>query len=107
MLRATWAPTACASVIGVNNVFGLNESWDPQGPLRTQVDKAKLSVINMSLAAAYKVDDHLSIGAAFNIYYGELMLNRNVVLAAPPAPEGQFHLRGHDFAVGVTPSLPL
>ena len=32
-------------------------------------------------------------------------LNRNLLLAAPPAPEGIFHLRGHDFAIGATPSF--
>jgi long-chain fatty acid transport protein len=91
--------------VGVSNEFGLNESWDPEGPLRTQVKKAKFFVINTSLAAAYKLDDHLSLGVALNIYYGELLLTRSVVLAAPPAPEGNFHLRGHDFAVGATPSF--
>ncbi len=91
--------------IGVNNVFGLNEDWGDRGPLRTLVDKAKLTVINASVAAAYKVDEHLSVGAALNVYYGELMLSRNVTLGAPPTPEGKFHLRGHDFAVGITPSV--
>jgi long-chain fatty acid transport protein len=91
--------------VGVNNEFGLNESWGPGGPLRTLVDNAKLFVLNASLAAAYKLDDHLSLGVALNIYYGELNLSRSVLLAAPPAPEGDFHLRGHGFSVGATPSF--
>jgi long-chain fatty acid transport protein len=42
---------------------------------------------------------------ALNIYYGDIYLQRNVVLAAPPVPEGQFHYRGQAWNVGVTPSV--
>src|SRR5438132_1352873 len=52
-----------------------------------------------------QADDHLSVGAALNIYYGQLELSRNVTLGAPPTPEGHFRLTGQDFAVGVTPSV--
>lgn len=91
--------------VGINDHFGLNEDWGDKRPLRFAVDKAKLAIIDASVAAAYQVDDHLSLGVALNVYYGEAMLSRNVALGPAPTPEAQFHLRGNDFAVGVTPSL--
>lgn len=91
--------------LGVVNEFGLNEDWGNTGPLNQLVDHAKLSVLNVSPTVAYKWDDHLSLGVALNIYYGELVLTRNLALGPPPTPVGNFRLRGHDWAVGVTPSL--
>jgi long-chain fatty acid transport protein len=91
--------------LGVNNVYGINENWGRTGALRTLVDKAHLSVINLAPTLAYRVDERLSIGVALNIYYGNLDLRRNVLLAAPPVPEGHFRLKGDDFAFGVTPGL--
>lgn len=91
--------------LGVNDVFGINEDFGNTGPLQTLVDKAQLSVINIAPTVAYKFTDNLSIGLAVNVYYGNLYLQRNVVLAAPPVPEGQFHYRGADWGVGATPSL--
>jgi long-chain fatty acid transport protein len=88
--------------IGVNDVYGINEHWGDNGPLSTIVNRASLEVLNFAPAFAYKVDDHLSIGAALNVYYGSLNLQRNAILAAPPAPEGEFTLRGYDTAVGFT-----
>ena len=89
----------------MNDVFGINEDWGNTGPLRTLVDQAQLSVINLAPTMAYKINDNLSLGLAVNIYYGDLYLQRNVVLAAPPVPEAQFHYRGEGWAVGATPSL--
>jgi long-chain fatty acid transport protein len=90
---------------GVNDVDGINEDWGPNGPLNEIVNKAELEVINFSPAVAYRVDDHLSLGLAFNIYYGNLDLERNVTLAAPPAPEGDFRVQGHAVSFGVTPGI--
>lgn len=91
--------------LGVNGVDGINEDYGDHGPLRTLVDKAQLSVVAISPTIAYQVDEHLSVGLAFNIYYGYLNLERNVVLAAPPVPQGHFRLKGNDFAFGVTPGV--
>jgi long-chain fatty acid transport protein len=91
--------------LGVNAEDGINEDWGTSGPLNTIVTKAQLSVIAISPTVAYRVDDHLSLGMAFNIYYGDLDLERNVVLAAPPAPEGRFRLYGNGFSYGVTPGI--
>jgi long-chain fatty acid transport protein len=91
--------------IGVNNVHGLDEDWGDTGPLRTIVDEAKLSVINIAPTVAYKVTDQFSLGMAINVYYGSLELTRNVPLGAPPTPEGQFDYSGNDLAFGVTPGV--
>jgi long-chain fatty acid transport protein len=91
--------------IGANDVYGINEDWAGGGPLATLVDNAELSVINIAPTVAYKVNQNLSLGLAFNIYYGDMYLTRNVVLAAPPAPEGQFRFRGDGVGFGATPSL--
>jgi long-chain fatty acid transport protein len=91
--------------LGVNGEFGINEDWGSNRPLSTIVDKAMLSIINIAPTVAYRVNDQLSLGLAFNIYYGDLNLERNVVLAAPPAPLGRFRLYGNDFAYGVTPGI--
>jgi long-chain fatty acid transport protein len=91
--------------LGLNDVFGINEDYGDTGPLRTLVDKAQLTVINIAPTVAYQLTDNLSLGLACNIYYGNIYLQRNVVLAAPPVPEGQFHYRGDDWNVGATPSV--
>jgi long-chain fatty acid transport protein len=91
--------------IGINNSFGLREDWGPDSPVRYIIDEAQLIAMNISPAVAYQVDDHLSLGFALNIYYGDLSLNRSVQLGAPPIPDGSFHLEGHDWAVGFTPSV--
>src|SRR5687767_3067639 len=91
--------------IGINNSFGLSEQWGDQGPLRFIVDEAKLACINISPTVAYKVDDHLSLGFSLNVYYADLSLDRQAFLGPAPTPEGRFHIDGHDWAVGFTPSF--
>jgi long-chain fatty acid transport protein len=91
--------------LGIANTFGLNEDYGNTGPLRFLVDNAQLMVLNIAPTVAYKFNDHFSAGLAFNIYYGDIMLTRNVPLGAPPTPEGSFHFRGDDVAFGVTPGF--
>lgn len=91
--------------LGINDLYGINEDWGRSGPLSTVVNRAKLEVINIAPTAALRVTDQFSVGVAFNVYYGNLDLERNLIIAAPPAPEADFRLRGHDWAVGVTPGF--
>ncbi|HEV2294508.1 MAG TPA: TonB-dependent receptor [Tepidisphaeraceae bacterium] len=91
--------------IGINNSFGLSEDWGDSGPLRFIVDDAQLAAINISPAVAYKLNERLSFGLALNVYYADLSLDRQVLLGAPPTPEGRFHINGNDWAVGYTPSV--
>lgn len=91
--------------IGLNDTMGINEDWGNKGPLALLVDKASLTLLSISPTVSYKINDHLSAGVALNAYWGELNVRRNVMLGAPPIPEGTFHFRGHDEAVGVTPGI--
>jgi len=91
--------------IGVNDTYGINTDWGDKGPLRVLVDKAKLATFDIAPTAAYQLTDSLSVGVALNVIYGQLDLQRNVTLGPPPTPEGEFHLKGSDWAIGVTPSL--
>jgi long-chain fatty acid transport protein len=115
MNLATWIPHFYAATdfglerwrfgLGVNNPFGINENWGDSGSLRQIVDQAQLMVINIAPAVSYKLNDNLSVGAAFNIYAGSLVLTRNVVLGPPPFPEGEFHFRGNAYSFGFTPGV--
>ena len=91
--------------IGVNNPFGINEDWGDTGALRLLVDDAQLMCINVAPTVAYKVNDNFSLGVAFNVYYGSVLLTRQAMLGPPPIPEGEFHFRGEAYAFGVTPGL--
>jgi long-chain fatty acid transport protein len=90
---------------GVNNTFGLNEDWGTSGSLSTLVQRAHLYNINLAPTVAFKINDHLSIGSAMNIYYGQLELYRSALLGPPPTPLGNFHFRGQDWALGATPGI--
>jgi long-chain fatty acid transport protein len=87
---------------GANDAFGINEHWGNTGPLSTILTRGSLEVLDFAPSIAYRVTDNFSIGADLNVYYGNLNLQRNVLLAAPPAPEGAFRLRGYGTAVGAT-----
>jgi long-chain fatty acid transport protein len=91
--------------LGINNNFGLNEDWGTSGAVQTLVQRAHLYNINMAPTIAYKINDHLSIGCAVNVFYGQLELYRSAVLGPPPTPLGNFHFRGQDWALGATPGI--
>jgi long-chain fatty acid transport protein len=91
--------------LGINNTFGLNEDWGSSGALSTLVQRAHLYNISIAPTVAFKINDHLSIGSAMNIYYGQLEEYRSVLLAPPPTPLGNFHFRGQDWALGATPGI--
>jgi long-chain fatty acid transport protein len=91
--------------LGVFNQFGLSEDWGDDGALRPIVTEAELIVMNISPTVAVRLDDRFSVGAALNIYYADLTLQRKAILGPPPTPEGEFEIDGNDWAVGVTPSF--
>jgi long-chain fatty acid transport protein len=91
--------------IGLNNPFGLNESWGNTGQLSFLVTKAHLFTFNLAPSVAYKINDQLSVGVDLNIYWADLETNRQVMVAPAPTPLGQFHYHGQDVAFGATPGL--
>lgn len=86
--------------LGVTNTFGLGEDWTDTGPLRHSVTHAMLAVINLQPTVAYRVDEHLSLGGAVNVYYADIELARRVDFGT--AKEGEFRFAGDDLAFGGT-----
>jgi long-chain fatty acid transport protein len=91
--------------VGLNNVFGLKEDWGRNGPLETVFTRGHLYVLNLEPTVAYRVNDHLSVGLGFDIYYGTLNIEHKQVLGAPPTPLGNLRLHGTDYAFGVSPGV--
>ncbi|HEY7114980.1 MAG TPA: TonB-dependent receptor [Tepidisphaeraceae bacterium] len=90
---------------GIDNGFGINEDWGNKGPLRFLSNEAQLAVINLQPTVAYRATDNLSFGLGVNFYFGQALLQRNVLLGPPPTPEGDFHFRGSAWSYGVTPGV--
>ena len=91
--------------LGINNVFGLRESWGQTGPLETLMTRGHLYTINMEPTVAYQITDGLSVGVGMNIYYATLDLEHSQVLGAPPTPRGYLRLHGDDYALGASPGV--
>ncbi len=89
--------------LGFNVPFGNAVDWGDHGSLRYTVTKSSLAVFSISPAAAYQVNDHLSLGAALNVYQGHTELHNDILLS--PAPDGHFRFRGDGTAVGATVGL--
>lgn len=91
--------------LGVNNVFGLRESWGQTGPLETLMTRGHLYTINLQPTVAYQITDGLSVGVGLNVYYASLDLEHSQVLGPPPTPRGYTRLHGDDYAFGASPAL--
>lgn len=93
--------------LGLNSVFGTAVDWGDDGPFRFLVSEAKLTVLNIGPAVAYRLTDTISIGASLNTYYADADLRNQVALipTISPSPEGQFHFAGTGFGVGATASV--
>jgi len=91
--------------LGVNNVFGLRETWGTTGPLETQFQRGHLYVINIEPTVAYKFSDNFSAGVGFNVYYGSADLERKQPLGPPPIPLGSFRFHGTDASIGASPAV--
>lgn len=91
--------------IAANPVFGTAVDWRDTPSFRFLVTKANLTVLSIAPSVAYQVNDHLSVGASLNIYYGNSELENNVMLAPPPFPEGHFRFSGDGVGVGATLGL--
>ena len=87
--------------LGFNVPFGNAVDWGDHGVFRDTftITKSSLAVINIAPAAAYQVNEHLSLGAALNVYQGNTELHENIP-SSPP-----FRFRGDGTAVGATVGL--
>ncbi len=95
--------------LGINIPFGNAVDWGNRSSFRYQLTKTSLRVFNYELAAAYKFNDHFSLGAGFSFYDSTTELNR-LVLFPPPffppgTPDGKFRFDGDGQAFGATAGL--
>ena len=88
--------------LGLNVPYGNATDWGNTGPFRYLVTKSSLAVFNIAPSVAYRVNDHLSLGADLNVYYGETVLQRKVAIPVPGVPDADFHFRGDGTALGAT-----
>ena len=94
---------------GVNVPFGNSVNWGkgPAAPFRYLITESSLSVVNFAPTVAYRVNEHFSLGASLNIYYGSTKLEQHVpgntfVPPPPLLPDANFRFEGNGMGVGAT-----
>jgi long-chain fatty acid transport protein len=85
---------------GINVPFGTSMNWGNDTPFANILTKANLTVINYAPTVAFKVNDHLSLGAGVSIYQGNTELEFNYDPHKPAGPK--FKFEGSGVAVGGT-----
>ena len=65
--------------------------------------KSKIFVMSISPVVAYKLNDWISAGAALNLYYGSMNMEKGVVLMS--SYPSQYTSSGSGFAVGATAGI--
>jgi long-chain fatty acid transport protein len=93
--------------LGVNIPFGNANDWGSHTDFKYQITKSSLQVFNYTAVAAFKVNDHFSLGAGLNFYDANTELDRLVPfsLLIPGAPDGRFSFNGDGQAFGATAGL--
>jgi len=94
--------------LGCNIPFGDSVDYSPTGPFRYIVAESMMAVVNIEPAVAYRFNDKFSLGAGFNIYYGDLDQKNSAYLVptfGAGAPDGHFHFNGTGVAFGATAGL--
>lgn len=66
---------------GLNSPFGLGTDWGRNTPFSPVITEARLTYLSGTSAAAYKINDQLSVGASFSVNYADLTLEQG--LGAP------------------------
>lgn len=94
---------------GFNVPYGNDVDWGNNSTFKYRVTKSNLAVRNYQPTVAYKLNEHLSLGAGLNYYAGQTELNRDVpfsILFFPlPVPDGRFRFDGDGQALGGTAGL--
>jgi long-chain fatty acid transport protein len=85
--------------LGINVPFGTTMNWGNNTPFQYVLTKASLAVVNYAPTVAFKVNDHLSIGAGVSIYQGNTQLEFNY---SPSLPGSKFKFDGDGIGVGGT-----
>ena len=94
---------------GVNVPFGNSVDWGKgsSAPFRYLVTESSLSVVNFAPTVAYRVNEHFSLGASLNIYYGTTKMEQkvpgNTFYPPPPIlPDANFRFEGDGMGLGAT-----
>ncbi len=86
--------------LGFNIPYGNSMTWGGDNKLSPAVDKSSMAIYAVTPTVAYQITDQLSIGAALNIYYGDIL--SRFKFAPPSFPSSDFEFRGDGIAVGAT-----
>lgn len=90
--------------LGVYIPAGLGTEWDGKELINLSAGtplewKTKIGAINISPAVAYKVTDQISLGAAFNIFYGMFDLKKPIIAGGHGY---QYDESSNGFGIGIT-----
>ncbi len=89
--------------LGFTVPFGNAADYSKTGPFRYLITSASLAVYDIQPTVAYKVNEHLSLGAGLNVYLADTRLYRDVSFS--PFPDGKFGFGGKGEAFGATAGL--
>jgi long-chain fatty acid transport protein len=64
--------------VGINAPFGLSTEYNDDWKGRYQAIESELKTININPSLAYKVNNHLSVGAGFNMQYIDVKLTQYI-----------------------------
>ncbi|MGD0016518.1 MAG: outer membrane protein transport protein [Verrucomicrobiia bacterium] len=90
---------------GVNVPFGSSVNWGKgsTAPFRYLVTESSLSVVNFAPTVAYRVNEHFSLGASLNIYYGTTKMAQDVPGSYfSQIPDANFRFEGSGMGIGAT-----
>lgn len=79
---------------GLNSPFGLGTDWGRDNAVSPVVTEARLTYLSATAAAAYKVTDDFSVGAAISLNYADLLLEQGLGF-----PGSYYRFSGDDFGV--------
>lgn len=78
---------------GLNSPFGLGTDWGRDTPISPVITEARLMVASATAAAAYKLNDELSVGLSLSMNYADLELEQGLGI-----PGSYLGFAGDDFA---------
>ncbi|UFS72517.1 outer membrane protein transport protein [Geomonas sp. RF6] len=97
--------------IGLYSPFGLSTNYDPSWVGRYHAVKSELVTLNINPAIAYRVNDHLSLGAGVDVQYAKAKLSSAIDFGTifgaaglpgytPQGNDGMVTMKGDSWGVG-------
>lgn len=91
--------------IGPNAVMGLGATYDDKWAGRYLLEEWSLSFAGIAPAAAYRVNDNLSLGASLPVMYSQYRIEKAVYNLDPEIKDGNFELETDGWGMGVNIGL--